>query len=368
MRDAERSDECEKGPQVPDGVCETSDSELLERFSARRDEAAFRALVNRHGPMVQGVCRRILGNAHAAEDVFQAVFLVLIKKSATIRRPELLANWLYGVAFRIARKARIKAIRQEARERWAEKMPTREQLLDLEWDELKQVLDEEMNQLPDKYRAPLVLCYFQGQTNAQAAAQLGWPTGSMSERLSRARELLRKRLNRRGLSLSAVLLATLLSQKAASGAVAPALVTTTVATAVSYAGGGKAAAALSPHLLELVVDPAKPALLAYLKTLSAAVLVTLAIVLVWPSRGFSAKLLGLNTGDGTIVSPSMMSGACHEMMGMAPMPGSDPLVQMQPPAEIEPAVANDSPTKVKPRAEVDPAQQKTSVDSTAKTN
>src|SRR5436853_6029338 len=96
-----------------------SDAELLKRFSSGRDEAAFAELVNRHGPMVQGVCRRIVGNAHEAEDIFQAVFLVLVQKSAAIRRPELLANWLYGVACRIARKARIRAIRQEARERKA---------------------------------------------------------------------------------------------------------------------------------------------------------------------------------------------------------------------------------------------------------
>jgi DNA-directed RNA polymerase specialized sigma24 family protein len=100
------------------------DAELLRQFSARQDEAAFETLVRRHGPMVQGVCRRILGDAHDAEDAFQAVFLVLVRKSASIRRPELLANWLYGVACRIARKARIGAIRMEARERRAVKMPT----------------------------------------------------------------------------------------------------------------------------------------------------------------------------------------------------------------------------------------------------
>lgn len=291
---------------------EIPDADLLERFSVRRDEAAFATLVNRHGPMVQGVCRRILGDAHAAEDVFQAVFLVLVRKASTIRRPELLANWLYGVAFRIARKARIKAIRNEARERWAEKMPTREQFLDLEWGELKQVLDEEMNQLPEKYRAPLVLCYLQGQTNAQAAAQLGWPTGSMSERLSRARDMLRKRLNRRGLNLTAALLAVLLSQKAASAAVSPVLVSTTVTTAVSYASNGAAAGTLSPNMLDLILDPARPAFIGYLKTFSVALALALAIVLFWPSRGFSAKLLWFGSSGGNVaVPPDTTPGACH---------------------------------------------------------
>src|SRR5579864_4906492 len=106
------------------GPGELSDEQLLHQFSSVRDETAFETLVRRHGPMVQGVCRRILGDVHAAEDAFQAVFLVLVRKSASIRRPELLANWLYGVACRIARKARISAIRKETRERRAGKMPT----------------------------------------------------------------------------------------------------------------------------------------------------------------------------------------------------------------------------------------------------
>jgi len=311
MGHAVHSDLQESGSAGQADNHETSDADLLERFSVRRDETAFATLVNRHGPMVQGVCRRILGDAHAAEDVFQAVFLVLVRKAATIRRPELLANWLYGVAFRIARKARIKAIRNEARERWAEKMPTREQFLDLEWGELKQVLDEEMNQLPEKYRAPLVLCYLQGQTNAQAAAQLGWPTGSMSERLSRAREMLRKRLNRRGLNLTAALLAVLLSQKAASAAVSPVLVSTTVTTAVSYASGGAAPGTLSPNMLDLILDPARPALVGYLKTFSVALALALAIVLFWPSRGFSAKLLWFGSSGGNATVPVTTPGGCH---------------------------------------------------------
>src|SRR5579864_5252581 len=102
---------------------EISDKELLRQFASRRDESAFATLVQRHGPMVQGVCRRILGDAHEAEDAFQAVFLVLARKSKSIRKPELLANWLYGVACRIARKARIRAIRKESRERRTGTMP-----------------------------------------------------------------------------------------------------------------------------------------------------------------------------------------------------------------------------------------------------
>ena len=266
---------------------EPSDSDLLKRFALARDESAFEALVQRHGPMVQGVCRRILGDAHEAEDAFQAVFLVLVRKSASVRRPELLANWLYGVAFRIARKARIRAIRKEIRERRAGKMPTQEQFLDLEWAELKAVLDEELSQLPEKYRAPLVLCYLRGQTNAEAAAQLGWPPGSMSEWLARGRELLRKRLNRRGLTLSAGLLAILLLQKAASASISPLLVQSTVKAAVSYSAKGAATGTISATALDLASDSAQSALVGYLKTFAIALTIALAIVLTWPTmRGF----------------------------------------------------------------------------------
>jgi RNA polymerase sigma factor (sigma-70 family) len=275
---------------------ELSDADLLKRFSAERDEAAFAALVNRHGPMVQGVCRRIIEDAHSAEDVFQAVFLVLVRKCATIRQPELLANWLYGVACRIARKARLKAIRTEARIKGAVKMQPMEQKLDLEWADLKQVLDEEIGQLPDKYRVPLILCYFQGRTNAEAAVQLGWPAGSMSECLSRAREILRHRLTRRGLKLSVALLAVLLSQKAASASVSADLIATTVENAVTYAAQGPAAGSLSANVLELVLDVTKPAIMGYLKTISVIVVLATTIVLVSTTTGFSKFSQWFNTG------------------------------------------------------------------------
>jgi RNA polymerase sigma factor (sigma-70 family) len=271
---------------------EPSDTEFLRRFAAGRDEAAFEALVRRHGPMVEGVCRRILGNVHSAEDAFQAVFMVLVKKSASIRRPELLSNWLYGVACRVARKAKISAIRKESRERRAGKMPTQEQLLDLEWAELKVVLDEELSQLPEKYRAPLVLCYLYGQTNAEAAAQLGWPTGSMSERLSRARDMLRKRLNRRGLTLSAGLLALLLSQKAASAAVSPLLVETTVKVGMAYSAKAVPAGSVSRTLLELASDSDGFSIARSWKVFTLGLAIALTVATTWPHlKQYSEKYL-----------------------------------------------------------------------------
>jgi RNA polymerase sigma factor (sigma-70 family) len=276
---------------------EPEDAELLQKFAAGHDEAAFESLVKRHGPLVQGVCRRILGDVHEAEDAFQAVFLVLVRKSGSIRKPELLANWLYGVACRIARKARIRAIRKENRERQAGKMPTQDQLLDLEWAELKAVLDDELSQMPEQYRAPLVLCYLRGQTNAEAAAQLGWPTGSISERLARAREMLRKRLNRRGLTLSAGLLAVLLSEKAASAAVSPILIRATVQAGLAYAAKTTAGASASSVILELARESKSVALVGHLKTFSVALVVALAIALLWPGgQAFSSVTQRLFAG------------------------------------------------------------------------
>ncbi len=219
-----------------------SDGQLLERFTSFQDEAAFATLVQRHGPMVLGVCQRLLNEPHDAEDAFQATFLVLVRKAGTIAQPDLLANWLYGVAYRIAIKARATAARRREHERQAALMPLADPIPNVAWRELRTVLDAEMNLLPEKYRAPLVLCYLEGLTNEEAARKLGWPTGSMSGRLSRGRELLRKRLIRRGLTLSAGLLALLLSKSSASAAAIPAaLAKSTVSLAVLSATGQSAA-------------------------------------------------------------------------------------------------------------------------------
>ena len=185
---------------------EPTDRQLLRRFTKARDESAFELLIQRHGPMVLGVCRRVLGNADGAEDAFQATFLVLVRRAASIQRPELLGNWLYGVAFRIASRARQNAARRAESERQVAYQPRPEPLPELARRELRSVLDEEMSQLPEKYRAPLVLCYLEGKTNEEAARQLGWPTGSMSWRLARGRELLRKRLELRDVAYSPMLL------------------------------------------------------------------------------------------------------------------------------------------------------------------
>ena len=180
--------------QDPRELRTLKDDQLLARFFKSHEDAAFAVLLERYGPLVYGVCQRILGDATDAEDALQATFLVLVRKGGTLRQPGRLANWLYGVAYRTARKVRGKAALRTKTERQASEMPTRSAVSDMTYDELNAVLDEEISQLPEKYSLPLVLCYLEGKTNAQAAAQLGWPEGSISRRLSRARELLRSRL------------------------------------------------------------------------------------------------------------------------------------------------------------------------------
>jgi RNA polymerase sigma factor (sigma-70 family) len=223
-------------------VADMSDEQLLERFITQRDEAAFAALVHRHGPMVLGVCRRVLSDLHDAEDAFQATFLVLVRKAASVGRRELLANWLYGVAHRAARKAKTTAARRRGKEQPIVDLPSPEPGDAAMWRDLRPVLDDELQRLPAKYRAPVVLCYLEGKAYAEAAQQLGWPKGTLSTRLTQARELLRRRLTRRGVTLSATALATVLSPGAVSAAVPLPLIVSTSKAALALAAGQAAAA------------------------------------------------------------------------------------------------------------------------------
>jgi RNA polymerase sigma factor (sigma-70 family) len=229
-----------------------SDSRLLERFACQRDEDAFACLIRRHGPMVLSLCRRVLHHAQDAEDVFQATFLVLARKAASIRKREALGSWLYGVALRLALQARADAARRPVHQSQLVDVPVRDPPPEVVWHDLRRVLDEEINQLPGKYRQAFVLCHLQGKTNPQAAQELGCPVGTILSRLARARELLRRRLGRRGVTLATGLLVTALAEHATAAAVPDAYVERTMKAALGFAtGNGAAAGVVSAHAVTL---------------------------------------------------------------------------------------------------------------------
>src|SRR5207248_2259038 len=179
------------GPGAP---AEVSDRELLTRFAVRREEAAFATLVQRHGPLVLGVCRRLLRREQDAEDVFQATFLVLARKAGSVRWRDSVAPWLHAVAHRLALKARAEAVRRRRHERQAAEARPAADAGDLSWREAAAILEEELGRLPERYRAPLLMCCWEGKARDEAARLLGWTVGAVKGRLERGRELLRKRL------------------------------------------------------------------------------------------------------------------------------------------------------------------------------
>jgi RNA polymerase sigma factor (sigma-70 family) len=247
------------------------DRALLGRFLAEHDEAAFAALVQRHGPMVLGVCRRVLGDVHAAEDAFQATFLVLVRRAADATRDHL-GPWLYGVAYRTALKARVAALRRAAREQKAAAgrpvMAPESPHGSPEVAELGSVLDEELGRLPGELRTAVVMCDLEGVSRREAARRLGWPESTLSSRLTLARDRLVKRLTRRGV---APVVAGLVA------AVPPSLARATCAAAVSALTGAPPGvpapvAQLSNEVIRTMTLPRKA--LAALVVSFAAVLVT----------------------------------------------------------------------------------------------
>jgi serpin B len=227
----------------PAAAGDPTDGQFLERFVAQRDEAAFEALLRRHGTMVWNVCQRVLANASDADDAFQATFLVLVRKAGFIAKRDSVGSWLHGVAHRVALDARAVAGRRRAHERQAAARLAGAPAGDGTWSEVRQVLDEELGRLPEKYRAPLVLCYLEGKTNDEAACLLGWTRGTIAGRLSRARDLLRDRLTRRGLAFSSGALTALLAADAVSAAAPGDLLTLTLGAALRPAEASVAALA-----------------------------------------------------------------------------------------------------------------------------
>jgi RNA polymerase sigma factor (sigma-70 family) len=232
-------------PAEPAGV---SDEQLLERFARQADEAAFGALLRQHGPLVYGVCRRILHNEHDAEDAFQATFLVLVRKVRSIVRGQSLRSWLHSVACRVALRA--KTARREAIDRQnGELAGTGDPVHAAAWNEIQAVLDEEVCRLPEKYRGPVLLCYFEGMTCEEAARQLRCPLGTVATRLARARQRLQSRLMRRGLTAGSVVLLTGIG----SAAVPASLADRTMQAALQITlGQSLAAAGVSERVMTLM--------------------------------------------------------------------------------------------------------------------
>jgi RNA polymerase sigma factor (sigma-70 family) len=226
-------------------VAGLTDAELLGAFVVRRDAAAFATLVHRHGSMVFGVCRRVLGNSNDAEDAFQATFLVLVRRAAAVAPRERVASWLFGVAYKTARAARRMLARHRAREKQVSRLPDAVTDMPQTQRDLKQVLDRELSSLPDKLRLPIVLCDLEGRTVREAARELGTPVGTLSNRLAAGRQRLGQRLTRRGIAIAAGVTGLLYQEAAAQ---APArLIANTLQTALQVAA--------MPAALTAIVTP-----------------------------------------------------------------------------------------------------------------
>ncbi|HEV3122753.1 MAG TPA: RNA polymerase sigma factor, partial [Isosphaeraceae bacterium] len=231
-----------------------SEWQLLSRYLTKRDELAFEAIVARHGPMVLAVCRRLLNDPHDVDDAFQATFLVLVRKAGSLGPHDALGHWLYGVAYRVSLRARSLAARRHTRERsGGETLASVAAPEEPAWNELKPILDDELNRLPDRYRKPLVLCYLEGLTHEEAAQALAWPLGTVKGRLARAREQLRLRLSRRGVALSGGVLAACL-ERATLAAVPAALLDSTVKAATALAAGPAVAAGVISAAVAVLLE------------------------------------------------------------------------------------------------------------------
>jgi RNA polymerase sigma factor (sigma-70 family) len=228
---------------------ELPDQDLLRRFVVRHDEAAFLALLRRHGPMVLGVCRALLPNEADAEDAFQATFLIFVRKAPSIHKTPSLASWLHGVAYRTARRAQTEFARRHKHEQRAVR-PEASAADDLAWPEVRQLLHEELSGLSERYRAPLTLCYMQGKTLDESAALLGLSKTTLKARLERGRAVLRARLVRRGLGPAGVLLAAAWPAAVRAGLPAT-LLRSTSAAALSVAAGQSASVAVSAPVAAL---------------------------------------------------------------------------------------------------------------------
>jgi RNA polymerase sigma factor (sigma-70 family) len=255
---------------------EVTDRDLLERFRAAGDEAAFAALVGRHGPMVLRLCQRILRDPHDAEDAFQATFLVLGLKAGSLRAWESLGGWLHQVAYRTAQKVKIAAARRRKYDGRAEVASVADPLTQITVQEAHELLDKELVRLPDKFRVPLVLCYLEGLTRDEAAQRLGWSPSILKSRLEQARDRLRARLQGRGLGLSGALVAALVAEGTAAPAGVPcALLVETARAAVRSAAGALPASGVPARVSEVAEGVMKAMSMTRFKSATVALLLVL---------------------------------------------------------------------------------------------
>jgi RNA polymerase sigma factor (sigma-70 family) len=259
------------------------DAELLERFIARRDDGAFQLLVRRHGPMVLGVCKRVLGNKADAEDAFQATFLVLIRKATSIVPRTQVGNWLHGVAHKTALKARAMDRKRRVKERAAgmAQDPTAVRGRNLgndTWESLLELLDGELNALPEKYRSPIILCDLEGLSYREAAARLRCPQGTLSGRLTRARALLARRIAHHGVPVTATALAALLARDISASIPRSLITWTTRAGSVFAAGNALTEGLVSSKVASLSEGVLKMLLLSKLKSVTGGLLLLAAVL------------------------------------------------------------------------------------------
>jgi RNA polymerase sigma factor (sigma-70 family) len=232
---------------------DAADEHLLERFLQGHDEAAFSSLLRRYGPMVLHVCGRVLQARHDVEDAFQATFLMLARKAGEIRKRSSVASWLHGTAYRLSVQMRRQDCKRKQREQSAAPPGSSDEPASAAaWHELQEVLDEELARLPEKYRAPLVLCYLEGKTHEEAAAQLGWPLGTVRGNVARGREALKQRLERRGMACSGLVLGLSLAVRTLPQTLPPGLLAGTLSASLRYAAGTSAAALVSARAAALV--------------------------------------------------------------------------------------------------------------------
>jgi RNA polymerase sigma factor (sigma-70 family) len=264
---------------VRSAEADPTDAQLLDCFVSRGDSGALEALVRRHAAMVWGVCRPLLGNHHDAEDAFQATFLVLVRRAASVHPQSRVGNWLHGVARQTALKARSLKAKRQQRERSLPEMPDSETTQHDIWNDLQPLLDREICRLPEKYRAVIVWCELEGKTLREAARQLGCPEGTVASRLARARAMLAKRLRRHGLAMMGGVLTGVFSQRA-SARVPPSVVSSTIEVATRVATGLATTEVTSVKIAALTEGVVKSMLLNKLKLGTATLMMILALIVV----------------------------------------------------------------------------------------